>query len=162
MQLNSIAQRLSMLSDQWASFTEQARARVLCWQLTADECSMFEAFIELESDERTAEHATLFEQTVPLAAAAQDGGGMLDCHRLASFCYEQNGDAARAWQAALLSLAAAQQLEPSARESSNLASLAVALRRMAAHHPARSVEPVLEQLAQLLGSKDQPAAVSHS
>jgi hypothetical protein len=60
MRANPIASRLSRLSDQWASFRENDRARVLCWQLSAAELSCFEAFLELESDERTAEHATLF------------------------------------------------------------------------------------------------------
>jgi hypothetical protein len=60
MRPNPIAARLSRLSDQWASFRENESARLLCWQFTAAEQSCFDAFIELESDERTAEHATLF------------------------------------------------------------------------------------------------------
>ena len=55
-----MATRLSRLSDQWASFCAQRAARLLCWQLTAAEVSLFDAFVELESDERTAEHATVF------------------------------------------------------------------------------------------------------
>lgn len=60
MRANPIASRLARLSDQWAEFCDNPRARVLCWQLTAAEHSCFDAFLELESDERTAEHATLF------------------------------------------------------------------------------------------------------
>ena len=52
--------RMSQLSDQWADFCALREARVLCWQLTAGEVSLFDAFIEMESDERTAEHATVF------------------------------------------------------------------------------------------------------
>ena len=63
-----------MLSDQWASFREQPRARLLCWQLRAAERSLFDAFIELESDERTAEHATLFVTLdTPFVAGSSHG-----------------------------------------------------------------------------------------
>jgi tetratricopeptide (TPR) repeat protein len=101
--------------------------------------------------------ASLFELTVPLAAAENDANAVLDCHRLASFCHEQSGDAERAWQAALSGLAHARQLEPSAREHSTLPSLGEALQRMAAKRPPAATKPVLEQLVQLLETQEPRA-----
>lgn len=39
---------------------ESTQVRMPCWQLTDGEMRVFDAFTELESDERTAEHPTLF------------------------------------------------------------------------------------------------------
>lgn len=93
--------------------------------------------------------AALFERILQLSAAASDAAIVLDCRRLASFCYEQAGDTGRAWQLATAALEHARELEPSERERGNFASLADALRRMAATRPADAVRPVLERLERL-------------
>jgi hypothetical protein len=60
MKTNAIARRLQQLSDQWQAFADTGDARILCWSLAPDEVQMFEAFLEVESDEASAEHPDLF------------------------------------------------------------------------------------------------------
>jgi hypothetical protein len=79
MRTNPITQRLGQLSDQWARFAANDAARVLLWQLTAAEVRMLDAFVELESDERTAEHATLFMTLdSPFEGAAAHGRSLAE------------------------------------------------------------------------------------
>jgi hypothetical protein len=60
MKTNAIARRLQQLSDQWQAFADSADARILCWLFAPDEVAMFDALIEVESDEASAEHPDLF------------------------------------------------------------------------------------------------------
>ena len=94
MRTNPIAQRLQMLSDQWAQFAGEPQARLLCWQLTAAELPMFEAFLEQESDERSAEHADVFVTLDTPFASADDYGAAL-CRTLADG-YSQGTEELRA------------------------------------------------------------------
>jgi hypothetical protein len=74
MRENPIVRRVAALSDQWSAFMRQPRARVLCWQLTEAETSLFRAFIAQESDERIAEHADLFVTLdTPFSQPAEHG-----------------------------------------------------------------------------------------
>lgn len=77
--INPIAQRLTQLSDQWARFTADQAARVLVWQLTASELRVFDAFLEVESDERTAQHPSLFlALDTPFEVAAVHGRSLAE------------------------------------------------------------------------------------
>lgn len=60
-QKNPIEKRLEKLSDQWGEFTQDPNARILVWQIRADEGRMIDAFIAKESDERCAEHPDVFQ-----------------------------------------------------------------------------------------------------
>ena len=105
---------------------------------------------------RWLEAAGIFERTMQLTAAAQEPAVALDCQRLFSFCHEQAGNHARAWQAAQLGLQQARELDPAARERANFAALAELVQRLAAKAPSDEAKPVVQQLAQL--HQHQPAA----
>jgi tetratricopeptide (TPR) repeat protein len=57
---NPIRRRFAWLHDQWVSFAENPDARVLCWQLEADESELFDAFLAKESDDQIGELPDLF------------------------------------------------------------------------------------------------------
>jgi tetratricopeptide (TPR) repeat protein len=105
---------------------------------------------------RFSDAASLFEQTVLLSAAAGERVMALDAQRLTSFCHEQAGDKARAWQAALLALEQAEALTTTEREHANFGAFAQAVQRMAAAQPAHVANPVFAQLAAL--SRKEPMA----
>lgn len=112
---------------------------------------------------RWREAASLFERTTSLAVAAQDRVVALDCQRLSSFCHEQDGNAARAWQGVRLGLEQARELEPSDRQHANFDAFAELLQRLAAKQAAGEAGPVLSQLAQLqrkTPAKDNVAAAA--
>ncbi len=74
---NAVTRRVAMLSGQWLDFVANEDARILCWQLAADETRMLDAFLTLELDERTAEHADLFVPLeVPFASAAEHSAAL--------------------------------------------------------------------------------------
>lgn len=109
---------------------------------------------------RYREAAPVFEQTAPLAQAEGDQASVLDCHRLASFCYEQASDMEQAWRVAVRGLAAAHELDPVARRLSSFSSLDEALQRMAAARApgtTRELAEVLDQLRELRRQKPSEA-----
>ncbi len=52
--------RLEQLHDQWATFSQLPRARLLLWRVADGEAAMVESFIARESDDETAETSDLF------------------------------------------------------------------------------------------------------
>jgi hypothetical protein len=116
MRTNPIAQRLQRLSDQWAQFAGDPKARVMCWQLTAAELPMFDAFIEQESDEQSAEHADVFVTFDTPFVRADEYGAALS--RSLADGYSQGADELRA-----LGLAADWQLPAADKSEQDIAYL---------------------------------------
>lgn len=56
----AIAQRLDMLSDQWAEFAMDEQARLLCWQFEPNELRMAEAFLGMQEDDNAGTHPDVF------------------------------------------------------------------------------------------------------
>jgi hypothetical protein len=61
-QKNPIEKRLQTLSDQWGECADDDAARILVWQIAADEARMVDAFFAAEAHEKAGEHADLFNQ----------------------------------------------------------------------------------------------------
>ncbi|MEY4582683.1 MAG: hypothetical protein RL701_7386, partial [Pseudomonadota bacterium] len=87
MNSHPVVSRLTQLSDQWASFVANTAARVLVWQLSALEEPMLNAFLELESDETTAEHPDVFLTMHAAFSSAESYGSEL-ARTLANGCDE--------------------------------------------------------------------------
>lgn len=64
--------------------------------------------------------AELYLQTVPLAQAAGDGRGELDCYRLASVCRAQLGEEILAWELGMRGLGCGAALDEESRRTSTL------------------------------------------
>ena len=75
--------------------------------------------------------AGLFEDTVPMATAAGDARMVLDCYRLASFSYEQDGQYDEAWKAGVDGLSYARNLDRETLDTSTFAYLGEGLMRLA-------------------------------
>ncbi len=96
--------------------------------------------------------AALFEETLPLAQALQDPGLIIDCHRLASLCHEQQRQWPQAWQHAVDGLAYARTVEPKVLTSTSLAYLGEAFARLCKRGEySGSWARVDKELTQLLG-----------
>jgi hypothetical protein len=59
-QKNPIEKRLAQLSDQWGEFIDDKDARILVWQIKADEARMIDTFLAAEAHEKAGEHADYF------------------------------------------------------------------------------------------------------
>jgi hypothetical protein len=99
--------------------------------------------------------AKLFEETVPLATAAGDPRMVIDCYRLASFSYEQNGEPEKAWQSGVDGLGYANKVDPETRQTSTLAYLGDGMMRLTQRpeYSAASLRIEREMVA-LLGRTD--------
>lgn len=105
--------------------------------------------------------AELFTNTLPLATAAEDPRMVLDCYRLASFSYEQDGSTAPAWQAGLDGLRYAKTLDPETCKRSTLPYLGEGLMRMTRRSEYSGSGPVIEkEMVTLLGTTDWRPKVS--
>lgn len=74
--------------------------------------------------------AQLFTDTVPFATAAEDPRMVLDCYRLASFSYEQNGQFDKAWNSGVEGMRHAKQLDQETRDTSTLPYLGEGMLRL--------------------------------
>ncbi len=57
---NPIERRVDILHDQWTEFADNAAARLLVWQVKADEAPLVETFYEKETDEHATETPDMF------------------------------------------------------------------------------------------------------
>ncbi len=69
---NPIERRLGMMREQYLAFADDDAARVLRWQLAADEASMLDAFVQVEAREGATEDLLLLLES-PFRAAAGHG-----------------------------------------------------------------------------------------
>jgi hypothetical protein len=74
--------------------------------------------------------AQVFTETVPMAVAAADPRMVLDCYRLASFSYEQDGQYDKAWQLGVDGLGHAHKMDKEALNTSTLPYLGEGLMRL--------------------------------
>ncbi|HEY2735235.1 MAG TPA: hypothetical protein VGI70_14665 [Polyangiales bacterium] len=83
MKNNAITRRMQRLSDQWRVFTDDQTARLLCWQLDHDEVQMFDTWLEVESDEQSAQHPDVFVTLqTPFVDRARHGFALAETFRL--------------------------------------------------------------------------------
>jgi len=85
------------------------------------------ALLAAKSYELGAKH---YEDTVAVALAASDPRAVIDCYRLASFCYEQNKRYQQAWDSGVKGLQAAQDLDQEVLKTSSLPYLGESLIRI--------------------------------
>lgn len=116
----------------------------------------------LISSEACKEAHKLFVETLPLAQALADDRSVIDCHRLASFCRERDGEIRAAWQHGLDALAFARTVDPETLRSSTLKFMAEGMQRLAKDAEFRSqAARVQREFDQLLaepksGAKPRP------
>jgi hypothetical protein len=76
---NAVERRLDLLHDQWNEFAQAPEPRLLRWMIRADEWRMIEAFLAVESDERTGETPDLFVRLAePFRDVDSYGAALLD------------------------------------------------------------------------------------
>jgi tetratricopeptide (TPR) repeat protein len=97
------------------------------------------------------EAAKIYESAVPLARAASEPMVALDAWRMASYCYEQNKDPTRAWEAGQHALKAGESIPNDQRAYSMLPFTGQALLRMAAASPPH-LEFVNKRMSELMGT----------
>ena len=99
--------------------------------------------------------AELYEATAPLAEALADLRSVLDCHRLASFCLEQDKQLDEAFRIGLLGLAVARSMDVETRETSSFAYLGEALLRLTRSGSRRaSAQSVGQEIERIAGTPD--------
>jgi hypothetical protein len=105
--------------------------------------------------------AQVYEGAVPLAVDLGDQAVLLDCHRLASFCHEQAGNAERAFSTGMDGLEVARRMDKQALETSTFPYLGEGLMRTSAP---RGVSPQVErEIVLVAGTPDwrpKPGAAS--
>lgn len=79
--------------------------------------------------------ARTYEAAAPLAVSARDPLMLFEAWRMASYCHEQAGEAARAWECGMDGLRAADAVPPDQRANSTLPHLGDAMMRLAASSP---------------------------
>ena len=89
--------------------------------------------------------AELYEQTTPLAAALGDPKGVLDCQRLACFCYEQADKPELALRSGAAGLATARSMDEQTLAASTFPYLAETLMRLTESGPLAPLRPQLER-----------------
>ena len=103
--------------------------------------------------------AALYAETVPLAKAVPDPATVIDCHRLASLCHEQDKQYQAAWQQGVDGLAFARGVDKAALAQTTLAYLGESLARLCKRGEFNGGWPRIErELVALLGPKWRPTA----
>jgi hypothetical protein len=103
--------------------------------------------------------ATLYSESVPLAKALPDPAMVIDCHRLASLCHEQDKQYQPAWQQGVDGLGFARGVDKAALPQSTLAYLGESLARLCKRGEFKGLWPRIErELVSLLGPKWRPTA----
>lgn len=102
------------------------------------------------------EHAALqFSETAPLAAEQGNMRAELDCHRLASFCYEQIGDQDKAFQAGGEGVQVARKMDKETLQTSTFAYLGEAMMRLCKNVNYRGLASHTEQeIIKIAGTRD--------
>lgn len=89
--------------------------------------------------------AKLFEETAPLAEEQKNDRAVLDCYRLASFCWEQEGKLDEAWRLGLLGFDKARTLDRETLETSTFPYLGLGLMRLTESGPRRGLKQRMEE-----------------
>lgn len=109
----------------------------------------------LVSTEQYPAAAQLFTDTVPFATAAEDPRMVLDCYRLASFSYEQNGEYDKAWNSGVEGMRYAKQLDQETRDTSTLPYLGEGMLRLTQRPEySSSAYTIDREMTVLMGTKD--------
>jgi hypothetical protein len=95
--------------------------------------------------------AQVYQETAPIAEAAEDKRAQLDCWRLASYCYELAGDRGRAWSAGAQGLQLAGALDEETRRTSTLPYLGEGMLRLTSDERLGDSPSIERQMAALLG-----------
>jgi hypothetical protein len=99
--------------------------------------------------------AELYEQTAPMAAELGDQRATLDCHRLASFSYEQGGQPDKAWEAGLPGLQVAREMDEETRQTSSFPYLGEGLMRLCKSGPRKALASRTErEIVLIAGTED--------
>jgi hypothetical protein len=100
--------------------------------------------------------AKLYEDTAPLAAESGDQRVLLDCHRLASFSYEQSGDPDRAFRAGMEGMNVARAMDEETLSTSTFPYLAEGLMRLTTKAPSlRGMDMQIErEIVGIAGTRD--------
>jgi hypothetical protein len=99
--------------------------------------------------------AQLYEETAPLAAAQKNARVTLDCHRLASFCHEQNGTLDEAFRVGLLGMQVARDMDKETLKTSTFPYLGVGLMRLTESGSRRGLGPRIEsEIITIAGTRD--------
>jgi len=98
--------------------------------------------------------AKLYEETAPLAEELGDKRTTLDCHRLASFSYEQNNQPDEAWKAGMPGINVARDMDEETRKTSTFPYLGEGMMRLCTG-PRRSLAPQMErEIVAIAGTRD--------
>ncbi|MEQ9411346.1 MAG: hypothetical protein RIK87_26770 [Fuerstiella sp.] len=102
--------------------------------------------------EKHAEAAEVFAQAVPLAQKIDDKTSLLECSRMAGWCYEVAGESDRAWDWGEKAVAAGAAMDESERETSTLGYAGQLLLRLANKGTHSGEEKrIRQQMEELLG-----------
>jgi hypothetical protein len=100
--------------------------------------------------------AQVYQDTAPIAAAADDKRAELDCWRLASYCYELAGDRGRAWSAGAQGLQLAGTLDEEIRRTSTLPYLGEGMLRLTSDPRLGDAPSIEKRMTSLLGRDWRP------
>jgi hypothetical protein len=100
--------------------------------------------------------ARVYQDTAPIAAAANDKRAELDCLRLASYCYELAGDRRQAWIAGTQGLQIAGTLDDETRRTSTLPYLGEGMLRLTSDANIGDASSIEKQMQSLLGPNWKP------
>ncbi|MCI5162398.1 MAG: hypothetical protein D3917_10370 [Candidatus Electrothrix sp. AX5] len=99
--------------------------------------------------------AQQFTETAPLAAEQGEARAELDCHRLASFCYEQAGNWDGAFRAGGLGFQVAREMDQETLETSSFTYLGEAMMRLSQNGTSRDLPAHTEKrIIEIAGTRD--------
>ena len=100
--------------------------------------------------------AQVYQDTVPIAEAAEDKRAALDCWRLTSYCHELAGDTKRAWSAGAQGLELAGKLDEETRRTSTLPYLGEGMLRLTSDARLGDAPSIERKMTSLLGPEWRP------
>jgi hypothetical protein len=100
--------------------------------------------------------ARVYQETAPIANAAEDKRAELDCWRLASYCYELAGDTRQAWAAGAQGLQLAATADEETRRTSTLPYLGEGMLRLAQDAQFGDAASIDQRMQSLLGPNWRP------
>jgi hypothetical protein len=100
--------------------------------------------------------ARVYQETAPIAKAAEDKRAELDCWRLASYCYELAGDTRQAWAAGAQGLQTAATADEETRRTSTLPYLGEGMLRLTQDPHLGDAASIDQRMHALLGPNWRP------